>query len=66
MGDSVPAERLALRVGEVARLLGISVRSVWKLSAASELPRPIRLGRSARWLRDEIVAHLERQRQLRR
>ena len=40
---------LALTVEQVARLLGISVRSVWRFSSAGELPPPISIGRSKRW-----------------
>jgi len=52
------SERLALPVGEVAELLGVSERHVWQLAASGRLPKPIRLGRSVRWLRDDLVAHL--------
>jgi predicted DNA-binding transcriptional regulator AlpA len=53
------SERLALTVRDVAGLLGISERHVWKLHSTSRLPRPIRLGRSVRWLRRDIEAALE-------
>ena len=47
-----------LRDREVAQLLGLSVRQVWKLTASGELPEPVKLGRSTRWrerdLRDRI------------
>lgn len=43
-----------LRVQDIARMLSISVRSVWKLRGAGELPTPIRLGRSTRWRSSDI------------
>lgn len=40
----------------MAELLGVSERHIWGLNASGRLPAPIRLGRSVRWNRDEIVA----------
>lgn len=48
-------EVMALSVREVARLLGISVRTVWRLVAAGDLPQPVRVGRAARWDRQTLV-----------
>ena len=47
---------LLLRVGEVAQLLGISERSVWRMQSAGKLPAAIRLAGSIRWRRAEIEA----------
>ncbi len=52
------AERLALSVPELAELLGISQRHVWKLVARGVL-QPVRLGRSVRFLRGDVLAVLE-------
>jgi len=46
---------LLLSAPQVAAQLGFSVRTIWRLESAGKLPRPIRLGRSVRWRRDEIV-----------
>lgn len=43
-----PDERL-LRVRDVADLLALSLRTVWRMAASGELPAPIRLGGSTRW-----------------
>lgn len=51
------ADRL-LRVGEVAAVLGISVRQVWKLCRFGELPDPIRIGGSTRWRESEIQGRI--------
>jgi excisionase family DNA binding protein len=51
-------ERLALSVPELAELLGISQRHVWKLVARGVLT-PVRLGRSVRFLRVYVLAVLE-------
>jgi prophage regulatory protein len=45
-----------LKAREVARRLGISVRTVWKWTAEGELPPPVRLGRVTRWRRRDIEA----------
>ena len=42
-------ERLALSAREVAELLGVSQRHVWKLMASGRIPKPFRLGRAVRW-----------------
>ena len=63
---SVPDDadaKLLLSVGEAAQLVGLSERTVWKLSGCGELPPPIRIGRSVRWLRqrlDDFLAERKR------
>ena len=52
------SERLAVSVPELAELLGISQRHVWKLVARGVL-QPVRLGRSVRFLRSDVLAVLE-------
>ncbi len=39
---------------DLARRLGVSVRTVRRLDAAGKLPKPVRLGHSVRWRSDEI------------
>ena len=48
------SKRLALPAADVAKLLNISLRHLHTLNASGRLPRPIRLGRSVRWLADEL------------
>ncbi len=52
-------QSLAISAKELARLLGVSLRQVWRLNSAGKLPKPLRLGGSVRWRRDEIVAFVE-------
>lgn len=52
--DTPEATDRLLRVVEVAAVLGISVRQVWKLCQRGELPAPVRIGRSTRWRESEI------------
>jgi predicted DNA-binding transcriptional regulator AlpA len=43
-------------VKEVARLLCLGERTVWRLSGGGMLPKPISIGRSRRWHRKVIEA----------
>jgi excisionase family DNA binding protein len=46
-----------LKAREVARCLGVHVRTVWKWTAEGELPPPIRVGRVTRWRRRDVEAY---------
>jgi len=46
-------------VREVATILGISTRSVWRLVAKGELPQPVRFGRTVRWRSGDIDRCIE-------
>jgi excisionase family DNA binding protein len=48
-----------LQVKEVARLLKISVRQVWKLTASGKLPNPVRIAGSVRWRESDIEAWIQ-------
>ena len=46
-----------LRATDVAKLLAVSTRTVWRLRDAGQLPRPVRLGGGrhlVRWRRSDI------------
>jgi excisionase family DNA binding protein len=43
-----------LTVDDVAELLKVSTRHVWKLLSAGRFPQPIRIGRSVRWRRADV------------
>ena len=49
--DTTP---LLISAEELASLLGISERTLWRLLSAGQLPQPLRLGRNTRWRLDEI------------
>jgi prophage regulatory protein len=48
-------EAIAVCARELAEMLGISLRQTWRLSSAGKLPKPIRLGGSVRWNRQEVM-----------
>ena len=49
------AAGLAVDAAELAKLLHVSLRHVNALNSSGRLPKPIRLGRSVRWPREELV-----------
>jgi len=55
-------EVAVVNVREVAELLGVCVRTVWRMSQKGQIPAPIRLGeRIVRWRLADLREHLERQ-----
>ena len=58
---SITSDRL-LRVSEVASMLGISPRKIWRMKNTGELPEPIKLGNSTRWRHSDIVEFINRER----
>jgi excisionase family DNA binding protein len=52
--QDVESKRLLISAEHLARLLDISVRTLWRLRSAGKLPDPIRIGGSVRWNAQEI------------
>lgn len=55
--DTLPAERARpalISATELADLLQISTRTLWRLRSAGKLVEPIKLGGSTRWRLDEV------------
>ena len=48
-------EALAISARDLKEMLNVSLRQVWRLNSAGKLPKPIRLGGSVRWNRQEIM-----------
>lgn len=46
--------KIALSAEEVADALGISRAHVFKLHSSGRLPRPVKLGRTVRWPRQDL------------
>ena len=49
------SELTLLTATELARLLNVSLRHVWQLHGTGRLPKPVRLGRSVRWPRHDVI-----------
>lgn len=47
--------QLAMSARQLSQMLSISLRQVWRLSSAGKLPKPLKIGGSVRWDRDEIL-----------
>jgi excisionase family DNA binding protein len=48
-------EPVLLPASKVARMLQVSTRTLWRLLAAGKMINPIKLGRSVRWRKDELM-----------
>lgn len=59
-GTSTPADPLLVSAPELAKLLQVSTRTLWRLQSAGQIPPPIRLGGSTRWRLDEVRRWIER------
>lgn len=53
------AEDRLLKAKEVARILSISERSLWRLLASGEIIEPVRIGRAVRWRSDELWSWIQ-------
>ncbi len=45
-----------LDVTQVAAMSGLHKATVFKLVAAGKFPKPLKLGRATRWMKDELIA----------
>jgi len=45
----IPETKTLLNAEEVAAMLGISERTLWRLRSAGKVPEPVRFGRCTRW-----------------
>lgn len=45
---------------ELAKLMQVSERTLWRLLSGGKLPKPVRIGRSTRWRLAEVNDWIER------
>ncbi len=58
-----PEPTILLDSDALARLLSVTVRTIWRLVKKGDLPAPVRLGdKFARWFRADMLAWLEERR----
>src|SRR4051812_30996805 len=50
---------MLLRVEQVAKVLGIGKRTVWRLVSGGTLPPPVALGRCKRWKHSDVTRFVE-------
>ena len=51
--------KLLISARELADMLGVSSRTVWRMNATCDLPAPVKLNRSVRWGLAEVSAWIE-------
>lgn len=55
------ADVAVVNVREVAELLGVNARTVWRMAQTGDIPAPIRLSeRVVRWRLSDLREHLDR------
>ena len=52
-------DRLLLHCDEVAALLNVSSRTVWRLAAMGDLAQPVKVRKSARFKVSDVEAYME-------
>lgn len=50
---------LLIPVSDLAKMLNVSRRSIWRLLSARKMPPPIRIGGAVRWRFDEVKRWIE-------
>jgi len=48
-----------VNANELARMLSVSVRHIWRLKASGKLPKPVWIGGCVRWRVDDINLFIE-------
>ncbi len=48
-------EPLLITAEEFAELMQISVRTLWRLRSAGQVPEPVRIGGTVRWNRERVL-----------
>jgi excisionase family DNA binding protein len=51
---SVKDEPLLIPAEQLAGLLNLSTRTVWRMLSAGQIPKPVRIGASVRWRLDQV------------
>jgi prophage regulatory protein len=53
--EDVDVERVFVTARQLAIMLQVSKRTLWRLRSAGKIPRPMRLGGVVRWKLDDIL-----------
>ncbi len=56
---SIDAALVLISAEELAKLMRVSERTLWRLLSAGKVPQPLRIGRSTRWRLAEIREWIE-------
>lgn len=59
VSDVTDIKPLLIPVDAVAKILGVSPRSVWRLRSSGKIIEPVRIGGLIRWKLDEVSRWVE-------
>lgn len=57
--DRDTGQSIAISAKALSQMLGVSLRQAWRLNATGKIPKPVRLGGSVCWNREEILDWFE-------
>ncbi len=52
--DASQVRPTLITAAELAQMMQISVRTLWRLRSAGQIPQPLRIGGNTRWRLDEV------------
>jgi predicted DNA-binding transcriptional regulator AlpA len=55
IGPASPSEPLLITAEEFAEMMQVSVRTLWRLRSAGQVPEPVRIGGTVRWNRERVL-----------
>jgi len=58
-GQPTSELNLLLTAEQVARMLQISVQTLWRMRSGRQLPDPVRIGNAVRWRRQEVIQWID-------
>jgi excisionase family DNA binding protein len=59
-GTSVDTAPILISAEELAKLMQVSERTLWRLLSAGKVPQPVRIGRNTRWRYAEVREWIEK------
>ena len=54
-----PEAPILVRVEDVAAMMNLSARTIWRRVADGSFPAPVKYGAQQRWRRSDVVAYIE-------
>lgn len=48
-----------LRAGEVAKIIAVSTRTLWRLVSTGKFPQPVRIGGNTRWRAGDVYRWIQ-------
>lgn len=58
-GTASPPAPLLISARDLARILNVSPRTIWRLLSAGQIVPPVRIGGSVRWRFDEVTSWIQ-------